>query len=75
MKGLIAFIFPTIKAIVSVVAFMIGIGWAAYGAVKVIAHSEASAIEEKVIAVRSADMEHLNKRFDKLEELIKSIDD
>jgi hypothetical protein len=50
---------------------MIGIGWGAYGAVKTIAHAEAEVVEGKIMAVRNADFQHFNGRFDRLEVLIK----
>lgn len=74
MKALIQFIFPTAKAILAVVGFIAGLGWGAYAAVSTIAKAEADAVFQKAQVVRSADMEHLNKRFDKLEVMIKELD-
>lgn len=65
------FIYPIIKAISGAMALMIGIGWGAYQAVSHIAKVEASAVRDEIKVIRTLDMEHLNKRFDKLEELIK----
>jgi hypothetical protein len=62
---------PTLKAVSAVVAFLLGLGWASYEAVSSIAKSEAGAVREEIKSIRTVDMEHLNKRFDKLEELIK----
>ena len=71
MKQLLMFVFPTLKAILTVVGFMIGLGWGSYQAVSSIAKAEAGAVRDEIKVIRTLDMEHLNKRFDKLEELIK----
>ena len=71
MKTLFPFIFPVLKAILTVVGFMIGLGWGAYQGVSKIAKAEASAVRDEIKTIRTLDMEHLNKRFDRLEELIK----
>lgn len=71
MISISQFIFPALKAIITVVGFMVGIGWGAYHAVSEIARAEASAVKDEIKTIRTLDMEHLNKRFDKLEELIK----
>lgn len=65
MKALLQFILPTIKAILTVVGFIIGIGWGAYHSVEVIAKAQGQVIEAKVMAVRNADFEHINGRFDR----------
>jgi hypothetical protein len=65
MKALLQFIFPTVKAILTVVGFMLGLGWGAYHAVEVIAKAQGEVIEAKVIAVRNADFQHINGRFDR----------
>lgn len=62
---------PVLKAFFSVVLFFISLGWAAYGAVLLIVKAEGKAIEEKVMRVRAIDIEHLDKRFDRLETLIR----
>lgn len=78
MKTIIQFIFPTVKAILTVVGFLIGMGWGAYHAVDMIAKAQGEEIEKRVMAVRNADFQHINGRFDrtdakldKIEELIK----
>jgi hypothetical protein len=71
MKKLIPLIPPVVKAILTVVGFMVGLGWGAYQAVSQIARAEAKIVGDQVKEIRSLDMEHLNKRFDRLEELIK----
>lgn len=67
MKALITFIFPTVKAVCAVVGFMIGLGWGAYHAVDAIAKAQGAVIESKIIAVRNADYEHMNNRFNRVE--------
>ena len=73
MKALLQFIFPTVKAILTVVGFMLGLGWGAYHAVEVIAKAQGEVIEAKVIAVRNADFQHINGRFDRTEEKLDRI--
>jgi hypothetical protein len=73
MKALWQFIAPTVKAAFGVVSVMFGLVAASYGGIVFIAKSEAQAIESKVMAVRQADIQHLDKRFDRLEALIKEI--
>lgn len=65
MKALLQFVFPTVKAVLTVVGFMLGLGWGAYHAVEVIAKAQGEVIESKVIAVRNADFQHINSRFDR----------
>ena len=71
MKALFTFIFPSIRAIVAVLAFMFTMVSTAYIGIVSIARTEAKRIEEKVIAVRTADLMHLDKRLDRIEQLIK----
>lgn len=61
---------PIIKSIVGVVAFLIGLGWAAYGSVYLIVKAEGNVIREEVKQIRGIDMKHIDKRFDRLEALI-----
>ena len=65
MKQLLQFVFPTIKAILTVVGFMVGLGWGAYHSVEAIAQAQGEVIESKVMAVRNADFQHINGRFDR----------
>lgn len=71
MKATAQLIMPVIKVILTVIGFIIGIGWGAYHAVSEIAKAESGIVREEIKTIRILDMEHLNKRFDKLEELIK----
>lgn len=73
MKQLIQFIFPTVKAILTVIGFMIGLGWGAYHAVEVIAKAQGEVIESKMMAVRDADFQHINGRFDRTDEKLDKI--
>ena len=65
MKALLQFVFPTVKAILTVIGFMLGLGWGAYHSVEVIAKAQGEVIEQKVMAVRNADFQHINGRFDR----------
>ena len=73
MKQLIQFIFPTVKAILTVMGFVIGLGWGAYHAVEVIAKAQGEVIESKMMAVRNADFQHINGRFDRTDEKLDKI--
>lgn len=61
---------PVIKSIVGVVAFLVGLGWAAYSSVYLIVKAEGRVIKEEVREIRNVDMQHLDKRFDRIESLI-----
>jgi hypothetical protein len=71
MKNIITFIAPTLKALLGVVAFIIGLGWGAYGAVYLIVKAEGQEIRREVKEIRDIDMGHINYRFDRIEKLIK----
>lgn len=73
MKALWQFIAPTVKATFGVISLMFTIVAASYGGVVLIAKSEANAIESKIMAVRAADMGHLNQRFDDTHKLLREI--
>lgn len=73
MKTLIQFIFPTVKAILTVIGFMIGLGWGAYHSVEIIAKAQGEVIENKMMAVRNADFQHINGRFDRTDEKLDKI--
>ena len=59
-----------IKTIVGVVAFLVSIGWAAYSSVYLIVKAEGRVIKEEVREIRNVDMQHLDRRFDRIESLI-----
>ena len=65
MKTILQFIFPTLKAVCAVIGFIGSLAITAYISVKTIAATEAGVIEASVMAVRGADMAHLNDRFDR----------
>lgn len=71
MKLLIDLIPPVIKSIIGVIAFLISLGWMAFISVNAVVRAEGQDIRKEVKQIRDIDMEHLNKRFDKIEELIK----
>ena len=65
MKALLQFVFPTVKASMTALGFMLRLGWGAYHSVEVIAQAQGQVIESKVMAVRNADFQHINGRFDR----------
>lgn len=71
MKMIAQLLFPTFKAFIQVVGFMFTLVSLSYVGIVAIAKTEAKNIEDKVLQVRKIDMEHLDKRFDRLEKLIK----
>lgn len=71
MKTLWSLLPSAFKAIISVVIFFVSIGWAAYGSILLVVKAEGKDIEEKIMVVRRVDIEHLDKRFDRIERLIK----
>jgi hypothetical protein len=71
MKQLIQFIFPTVKAICAVVGFILGLGWGAYALVETVARAEADTVRKEIREIRGIDIQHLDKRFDRIEALIK----
>ena len=73
MKALWQFIAPTVKAVSGVLTIMFTLVAASYGGIVMIARSEAQAIESKIMAVRQADMGHLNQRFDDTHKLLREI--
>lgn len=72
MKTLWSLLPSAVKAIISVVVFFVGLGWAAYGSVILIVKAEGKDIKEHVMKVREIDMEHMDSRFDRIERLIKN---
>jgi hypothetical protein len=71
MKAYIDLLFPILKGIISVVVFLVGLGWTAYMSINTIVKAEGKEIRREVKEVRDIDMQHLDKRFDRLEVLIK----
>mgnify|MGYP007037351156 CR=1 FL=1 len=52
---------------------MLGLGWGAYHSVQSIAQAEGQVIETRVIAVRNADFQHFDGRFNKIDEKLDEI--
>jgi len=73
MKSLWQFIAPTLKAAFGVVSVMFTVVAASYGGIVMIAKSEAHAIESRIMAVRNADFQHINQRFDDTHKLLREI--
>lgn len=68
MKQLIQFIFPTVKAISAVIGLMFTITAASFYGINRIAKAQAEVIEEEIMAVRNTDYQHINARFDKIDD-------
>jgi hypothetical protein len=71
MKFFIELIPPFIKSIIGVIAFLISLGWMAFISVNSVVKAEGKDIRKEVKQIRDIDMDHLNRRFDRIEELIK----
>lgn len=65
MRALLQFIFPTIKAVCGVIGLIVTITISAYMGINEIAKAQGEVIESKVMAVRQADFQHINGRFDR----------
>ncbi len=55
------------KAVLAVTGFILGLGWGAYGMVQAVAQAQAGVVESKMMAIRDADFEHINGRFDRMD--------
>jgi hypothetical protein len=73
MKVLIQLIAPTVKAVMTVTTFILGLGWGAYAMVQTIARTEASTVRNELKEIRMIDKQHFDGRFDRIEKLIKEI--
>lgn len=73
MKQLLVFLFPTIKAIIGVFSVLFTAVSISYGGMVLIARSEAKGLEQRMVAVRNADMQHLDRRFDDSHKLLREI--
>lgn len=62
---------PFIKGAVTVIVFFVSLGWASYGAVLLIVKAEGQEIRREIKEIRLIDIQHLDKRFDTIEKLIK----
>lgn len=70
MKILWGLVPTVLRSILTTIAFLVGIGWTAFLSVNSLVKAEGKAIRMEVKEIRNIDMEHLNKRFDRLEVLI-----
>lgn len=77
MKALLQFVFPTVKAVCGVIGFIVTLTMSSYYGIKSIAEAQGEVIEQKVMAVRNADYQHINARFDrqdaKLDDIIEML--
>lgn len=71
MKILWSLLPSAVKAIFQVIFFFVSLGWASYGAVILIVKAEGKDIKAQVMEIRKIDMSHMDKRFDRIEKLIK----
>ena len=70
MKAIIQFLFPTVKAILAVCGFFVGIGWGAYAAVQLIVDVKADDLRKEMYQVREVDKSHFDSRLDRMESKI-----
>jgi glutaredoxin 2 len=73
MKILWQFIAPTAKAIASVIAVLIGIGWGAFASIQLIVKAESASIRTEFDSKRAIDIKHIDKRFDDTHAILKEI--
>ena len=71
MKTIYSMIPSFIKAIIGVVGFIISLGWAAYGSVYLIVKAEGQDIRREFLTLDKKNMQHIDRRFDELKELVK----
>lgn len=74
MKILWELLPPFIKGALTVVGFFVGLGWASYGAVLIIVKAEGQEIRKEVMTIRNIDMDHINKRFNSVENKLERIE-
>ena len=76
-KTLLQFVAPTLKAIFGVIGIIVSVTMTSYYGIKSIATAQGEVVEAKVMAVRNADFQHINSRFDrtdaKLDKLLEVI--
>ena len=79
IKQLIQFIFPTVKAVCGVIGFIVTLTMTSYYGIQHIAEAQGQVTESKIMAVRNADFQHINGRFDrtdeKLDKIMKLVED
>ena len=64
MKSLFIALFPTIRAFIGAISFLMGVGWGAYASIQLIAKSEASIVKEELKAWRGIDKEHFDEKIE-----------
>jgi len=74
MKALLQLVSPLVKALFYVVGAIVTVTLTSYYGIQNIAKSEATVMEEKIMAVRNADFQHINGRFDKTDEKLERIE-
>lgn len=67
------FIFPTVKAVSAVIGLLFTVVTASFYGINQIARVQAEVIEAKMIAVRDADFEHINRRFNRIDKKLDKI--
>jgi p-aminobenzoyl-glutamate transporter AbgT len=73
MKLILQFFAPTLKALIGVISILFTVVSISYGGIVLIARAEAKNIENKIIAVREADIYYIKQRFDKIDNKLDSI--
>ena len=73
MKTLLQFAAPTLKAIFGVIGVIVSVTMTSYYGIKSIATAQGEVVEAKVMAVRNADFQHINARFDSTEKKLDTI--
>lgn len=71
MKLLFDLLPSAVKAIITVCAFLVTLGWASYAAISSMVEDEVHKAKEEMKEIRHIDIEHIDKRFDRLEQLIR----
>jgi hypothetical protein len=66
MKVLWDILPSAVKAVFSVCAFMIGMGWGSYVAIDVMTSGKVRAATDSFKEIRNNDMDHINGRFDRV---------
>lgn len=73
MKIMFNILFHFFKAIAILSTILIGIGWSSFVAIDTLTTSKVKAATEQLKEIRSNDMEHINKRFDETQALIREL--
>lgn len=68
-----SFISPILRGMAGLVAFLVGIGWAAFLSVHAIVKAEGRDVRQEFQNFRSEDMKQINARFDETQALIREM--